>query len=126
MNNSSDSIYELYKDVLVAAGGEPKAADSLHNLIARWLTIIGGTPDYLDSKNDLLRKVARALSVTCYHGDSNIQILQRISGAKTGSSEWDCLRALLPDPPAPTPPMNIPGDSSAPLEQDHTSDPSPI
>lgn len=102
MNNSSDSIYDLYKDVLVAAGGEPTAADSIRNLIARWLTVLGGAPDYLDSKNDLLRKVARALSVTTYPGDSNIQILQRISGAKTGSSEWDCLRLLLPNPPTPT------------------------
>ncbi len=92
----NESCYQLYAKLVIQEGGTPKPGDSLRALVRKWANAVGATTDALDTKNDLLRKFSIAVGEPTKPGDNDQRILQRISGMPTGSSEWDCLRRLVP------------------------------
>jgi hypothetical protein len=97
------TIYELYRDNLVADGGVPATGDSTFVLLRKWTSAAGGNPRPGDTKNVLLQKLARAKGTTVFPGDSDVMILRRIAGWNSSDNEWWCLfRILGAGNPAPT------------------------
>lgn len=89
------TIYELYRDNLIAEGGSPKTDDSTRVLLSKWVTAAGGNPRPGDTRNVLFQKLARAKGKTPFPGDTTVGILRRIADGGPADNEWTCLHKLL-------------------------------
>lgn len=85
------TLYELYRENMIAAGGAFKTGDSIYLMLFKWVDSEGGNARVGDTKNMLLQKLARARGATPYPGDSDVLILRRIVSGKPSDNEWWCL-----------------------------------
>lgn len=88
MNNFDTYIL---KAIATNAGATVKAMDSVSDLLRKWLVAAGGIWKACDTRNDMLRKIARRRSVTIFPGDSNVKLLQRMTGRTDKKSANECL-----------------------------------